>query len=353
MKDGMNAIKQTLRKILPVISILLLLIIAQNGWAQKIDTIYFQKGDRITGEVKSLESNYLKLSTNDVSTISIKWNKIDSVKILNNMRIVLEDGQIYYGKLLLSGEDGSCYIWGNIGDPRLTPLTEIVSLSPMKDKFISRLTGNLSSGFSYTKANDNLQLNLNIFLRYLAQKNQIELSYDGILTQQDTLDANQRQSGGVVFKRLLPNNWFLVSGLTGESNSEQKLDLRTSILAGGGKSLVRTYRSTLNIGAGLQATRELSQGDTQNNLEGRIMSSFSMFVYDSPELTFNFSAQLSPSLSNLGRVRADIDSNISWEIFNDFYLKWTFYYSYDSRPLSTAAAKNDWAVSLLGIEYKL
>ncbi len=78
-----------------------------------------------------------------------------------------------------------------------------------------------------------------------------------------------------------------------------------------------------------------------------------MFVYDSPKLTFNISGQISPSLSDLGRVRADIDSNISWEIFHDFYLKWTFYYTYDSRPLSTTAAKNDWAVSLLGIEYKL
>ncbi len=183
-------------------------------------------------------------------------------------------GEIYYGKLLLSGEDGSCYIWGNIGDPRLTPLPEIVSLSPLKDKFFSRLTGTLSSGFSYTKANDNMQVNLDVSVNYLAQKNKIELSYDGILTQQDTLDANQRQSGGVVFRRLLPHNWFLVSGLTGESNSEQELDLRTSFAAGGGKSLVHTYRSTLNIGAGLQATRELSQGDTQNNLEGLIMSEF-------------------------------------------------------------------------------
>jgi hypothetical protein len=34
-------------------------------------------------------------------------------------------------------------------------------------------------------------------------------------------------------------------------------------------------------------------------------------------------------------------------------LKWTFYYSYDSRPLSTTASKSDWAISLLGLEYKL
>ncbi len=149
-----------MRKIIPIISVLLLFL-AVDVRAQKIDTIYLQEGDRITGEVKSLASNYLKLSTNDVGIISIKWNKIDSVKILSKMRIVLGDGQIYYGILLPAGKDGKCYIWGSIGDPRLTPLAEIVGLSRMEDKFFNRLTGTISSGFSYTKANDNMQVNLN------------------------------------------------------------------------------------------------------------------------------------------------------------------------------------------------
>ncbi len=269
------------------------------------------------------------------------------------MRIVLEDGQIFYGKLLPSGEKGSSYIWGSIGDPRLTLLPDVVLLSPLKDKFFARLSGSLSSGFSYTKASDIMQVNLNAAIKYIAQKNQIELNYDGILTHQDTLSPDQRQSGGFVFRRFLSNNWFIVSALNGESNSEQNLDLRTGFALGGGKSLINTNKANLFLGSGLQATREFSKGDVQNSLEGLVAATYSMFIYDSPKLTFNLSGQLAPSLSDLGRVRADVDSNISWEIFHDFYLKWTFYYSFDSRPLSTTAEKNDWAVSLLGIEYKL
>ncbi|MFO7668746.1 MAG: DUF481 domain-containing protein [Bacteroidales bacterium] len=342
-----------MRQTILLIAGFLLILFPDHVRASKIDTIYFQKGDRVTGEVKSLESNHLRLSTNDVSTITIEWNKIDSVKILNNMRIVLENGEIFYGKLMPSGEPGSCYIWGNIGDPLLTPLPDIVLLSPLEEKFIDRLSGTLSSGFSYTKASDIMQVNLNGTVTYLAQKNQVELSYDGILTLQDTLEATQRQSGGVVFRRILPRNWFLASELNGESNSEQNLDLRTTFSFGGGNSVVNTNRTSLRVGVGLQATRELSGGDRQNSLEGLLGGSYSMFIYDSPEVTINISGKLSPSLSDLGRVRADTDSNIKWEVFHDFFLKWTFYYSFDSRPLSTTAEKNDWAVSLLGIEYKL
>ncbi len=340
-----------MRQIIPIISLLLILI-SENAWASKIDTIYLQHGDRITGEVKSLENNYLKLSTDDLSTISIQWNKIDSVKILNNMKIVFENGLIFYGKLMPSGKDGSCYIWANIGEPRLTPLSEIVLLYPFEDKLIDRLTGKLSTGGSYTKANDIMQINLNAAVTYLAEKNQLELSYDGNLTLQDTVDASERQSGGLIFRRLLPRNWFLVSELSFESNSEQDLDLRTSFSFGGGNSLVNTNKSVLRIGGALQGSRELSQQDTQNSIEAVLGAGYSLFVYDSPKITFNFASKLSPSLSDLGRIRADIDSNISWEMFHDFYLKWTFYYTYDSKPLSTTASKNDWAVTLLGIEYK-
>ena len=190
-----------MRQIITIISLILLFIAKDACASSKIDTIYLQHGDRITGEVKSLENNYLKLSTDDLSTISIKWNNIDSVKILNNMRIVFDDGQIVYGKLMPSGKDGSCYIWSNIGEPRLKLLSEIVLLSPLEKKFVDRLNGSLSTGGSYTKAKDILQLNLNAAVKYLAEKNEYEISYDGNLTLQDTLDASERQSGGLTFRR--------------------------------------------------------------------------------------------------------------------------------------------------------
>ena len=79
--------------------------------AQKIDTVFFQNGDKLTGEVKVLENNKLKLSTNDAGTVMVEWNKIDSVKILNSMRIEMADGRVMYGILLTAGINGSCYIW--------------------------------------------------------------------------------------------------------------------------------------------------------------------------------------------------------------------------------------------------
>ncbi len=58
-----------------------------------------------------------------------------------------------------------------------------------------------------------------------------------------------------------------------------------------------------------------------------------------------------PSLNDWERVRTNVESTLSREVFEDFFLKWTMYHTYDSHPLSETASKTDWAISLLGLEY--
>jgi hypothetical protein len=336
-----------------IILTLATVFVSFNLQAAKIDTIYFQSGDRITAEVKYLENNQLKLSTNEAGSVFVEWDMVDSVKILNTMRIVMDDGQIMYGKILPAGEAGKCFIWSSLGDPYLVDLVHIISLAPMKDKFLGRLSGSLSSGFSYVKATQITQMNFDGSIEYQAEKNHLELSYSGLFSLDSTKGFSQNQTGGATFIRLLPNKWFLLSQFTLESNSEMDLDLRTSVTAAAGYSFVRTNRSYLYAALGLLANRELSKGDGQNNLEADLTAMYSVFIFDDPEVSFNLTAELIPSLSSLGRVRTNIDTSLKWEIFNDFYLKWTFWHNHDSKPLSTTAAKDDWAVTLIGVEYKL
>ena len=333
----------------------LLLLYATNSllFASKIDTVYLQRGDRITGEVKSLENNYLRLSTDDVGTVKVEWNKIDSVKILNSMRIELEDGQIMYGKLLTAGIKGSCYIWRRVGEPLLMELIHIVYLSPSEERFIDRLNGSISSGFSYVKASDVLQMNFNGSVEYLAEKNLGQLFYDGLITQDSTSRTTQRHHGGASFRRILPKNWFLITTVSLESNSELELDLRSNFGLGGGNSLVRTNFTNFYLAGGLQFNRETSKGVEQFNLEAVFVTDYSVFIYDDPEVSFSINANVIPSLNDLGRVRSNITSDLRWEIFTDFFMKWSVYYTYDSKPLSETAAKSDWAITMLGIEYKL
>ena len=80
------------------------------------------------------------------------------------------------------------------------------------EQFVERLGGSLSAGFSYAKASNVMNVNLNGSVQYLAEKNHLELSYNGNYTQ-DEGSPTQSQYGEVTFRRILPRKWFLASFL--------------------------------------------------------------------------------------------------------------------------------------------
>ena len=333
-------------------SIICLSIAGSLHASSKIDTIYFQSGDRLTGEVKSLEKDILRVSTDDAGTVRVEWDKVDSVCVKNIMRITKANGEILFGQMFPTGIRRQVWVETAGENKHMVPLDSIVEILPSKERFLDRLDGAVSTGISYTKASEVLQFDFSGAIKYRARQNLMDLDYNAILTRESDLETSQRQNGGFSFTHVLPKKWFIMARLMAESNSELQLDLRTTFGLGGGNNLVQTNRSRLYTAAGALINREYTASGDQNNFEGVAMLNYSIFIYDSPEVSFNFDGNLIPSFNNLGRVRSEIDASLRWEILNDLFLKGTFYNSFDNRPVVETAEVNDWAVTF-GLEYKL
>ncbi len=64
----------------PRVYTLILLLIAMPAFgAPKTDVVIFKNGDRLTGEVKSLERGRLRFNTDATGTNSIEWDVIASL----------------------------------------------------------------------------------------------------------------------------------------------------------------------------------------------------------------------------------------------------------------------------------
>ena len=342
-------------KITPRICLVLgALLYASSGAlaSSKIDTIYFQEGDRVTGEVKSLEKDLLRVSTDDAGTVKFEWSKVDSVCIKNVLRISLANGEILFGQLFPAGTAKRIRIIDEGHEVMTVPLDSIVELAQSEERIVDRLDGVLSTGVSYTKASEVFQFDFSGKIQYRAKRNLLDADYYAILTSQGEIETTQRQSGGVTFTRILPRKWFVLARLLAESNSELQLDLRTTFGLGGGNNLIQTNSSRLYLAAGTLVNREYTAGGDQNNVEGIAVLNYSIFIYDSPEVSFNFNGTVIPSINNPGRIRSELDTSLRWEMFDDLYLKGTFYNSFDNRPVVETASINDWALTL-GLEYKL
>lgn len=341
-----------MKKFRPIIIVLLLLFCFEGikAASSKIDTVYFQHGDRITGELISLNKGILKLKTNDVGTVSIEWQNVDSMYILNPLRIIKHNGGILYGQLFPSGKNKVCMLLDEEGKISEVELVAIVELIKLEKRILDRISGTLSSGYSFIKATGVSQLDLTGNIDYKGEKVVFSANYNIVLTDDGT-ETTQRQSGGASFDRILPQNWSLQGKVLGESNSQFKLDLRTSVISAVSYNFIRSNRQILQSAIGLSLNQEFSGSLSQGNIEGLVGLKYSLFIIDSPEITFNFDGYLLPGLNHLGRLRSETDADLKWEMFNDFYLKWSLFYSYDNEPLSGVDIHADWGTTL-GLEFK-
>ena len=62
-------------------------------------------------------------------------------------------------------------------------------------------------------------------------------------------------------------------------------------------------------------------------------------------MTIDAQCILYPGITDWGRVRMDLQVNMSYEFFKYFNVGLSFYDSYDNRPSEKAASKNDFGLS--------
>jgi hypothetical protein len=79
--------------------------------------------------------------------------------------------------------------------------------------------------------------------------------------------------------------------------------------------------------------------------------SFEAFRFDHPRLNSSLSLAVLPSVTDFGRVRAEFNGRIRYEIFKDFYITLHVFDHFDSRPGGSKdnpdeVSKNDYGIEL-------
>ena len=97
--------------------------------------------------------------------------------------------------------------------------------------------------------------------------------------------------------------------------------------------------------------RENTVGNpTSTTLEAIISSSYYLFIYDEPKTDITIEFNILPNLSTKGRVRSDLNVNAKYELIKDLTINLTYYFSYDTKPVSETASRSDWGINF-GVGY--
>jgi hypothetical protein len=67
------------------------------SFARKTDVVNLNNGDKITGEVKYLRVGILTFKTDNMETVSIRWNKIKNIETKKIFEVEVADGRVFFG----------------------------------------------------------------------------------------------------------------------------------------------------------------------------------------------------------------------------------------------------------------
>lgn len=321
--------------------------------APKTDVIVFKNGDRLTGEVKSLERGRLRFNTDATGTISIEWDDIASLESDQNIQVETEEGSRYLGHISRAGEASQTVVETESG-PLALDSASVVLMTPIEERGVSRLDGDITAGYNFAKSSQIQQLHFGLDVNYRTETRILSLEADATTSDSSGTETNQRQSLDLDYTRLLQDRWLFGGAVLLDRNDELGIDLRTSIGIGGGRIMRQSNSTNLAIQGGLQLSRENTSGGTssEDTVEAFASLHWDWFRYDSPELDLSTELKLIPNLTETGRVRGEFDISLKWEMIDDLFWQLSFYDSYDSDPVVTGAEKNDYGINTsLGYDF--
>lgn len=319
--------------------------------AAKTDIVFLKNGDRITGEVKTLERGKLEFSTDHMGTVFIEWEDIREIISATGQSVELANGQRFYGPLEKSESTDLVMVSTEKG-PVGVGVQDVVSMYPVESSFWERLDISASLGFTWDKASSVGKYNIGVDTEYRNPRFITRARLSSEVTTQDGRDDTSRASFDISHLVYRRNKRYhqIFAGL--ETNDELGIDLRTIIGAGYGWVPIRSQRNWFSFGAGLAVNNEVPvAGEAETNLEAVGNLTYDYYKYSTPERRFRVNLLIFPSLTDFGRWRATFDTNFSWEIVNDFYWKMEVYASYDSDPVSIQASSSDYGV-ISSLAYK-
>jgi hypothetical protein len=324
---------------------LLLVLDAAATWAEKTDIIRLKNGDRITGEVKKLERGRLTVKTDHMGTLQIEWPQVAEVTSKHTFEVETEAGLLYLGSLAPGEEGGRIAVAGEVASVALEQL-DVVAIAPIKQTFWGKVDGSLNLGFSATQANSTRQLTFGLDASRRTHKRESDATANVILTNQETSEETRRADFTATQKWIFARRWFAAGFTQLQSNEELGLKLRTLVGGVSGRRLIQTDHRTLAVFAGLAGSRETFINEPgSSSLEAALGLEFDTYTFEDPEIDFTAALTLFPSLTQWGRVRAELNASARRELVKDFFVNLTLLESYDSDPPADAK-ENDVAVTM-------
>ena len=324
-----------------ILCFLLVLVTMPLFAREKNDVLVMKNGDRMTCEVKGLETGVLYVSFDYIDgTTSVDWSKVARLESKQSFLVKTEDGSVHTGTIQTvetsAGRPVRIQVVENAAHESELDRSKIITMLGTSDKIWQRFNGQVSFGLNYSKGNQSTQYSLGSQTAYVRERWSAQANFNSNLSSSNSATSSTRNELTVIPQRLLRwNNWFYAGMGDFLQSSVQGISLQTSLGGGVGRYLKNTNRTSISVlgGAVWQNTRYQQSAVAANNpnLAAALVYANANFFRFS-KTNFSVTGVLLPAISDPGRVHFNANASYYVKLFGN--LKWnaTFYGNWDNRP---------------------
>ena len=305
-------------------------------FAAQADQIVLSNGDRITGQIVESDAETLKVTTEFIGDIEIKWEAVAEISSDDKVFISSKDGQVLVGPVKTRGE--SFRVETAQSGAIEVPKSEVAAVRNEESQAaheaeVERLrnpkltdfwSGFFDTGFSLTAGNAETKSFTNAARAdRTTQRDKISVYATTIFSQNsttgETLTTANAIRGGTRYDVNVSEKMFTFGFLDLEFDEFQSLDLRSVVGGGLGYHLKKSDRTTWDFFSGASLNQEFFDNDITRRSGELVLGE---------ELVFNFSEKSSwshrialyPNMSQTGEFRLQFDTSLNSDIWK--WLGW-------------------------------
>jgi uncharacterized protein DUF481 len=308
---------------------------------EKSDVLVMRNGDRLTCEIKSLDSDTLSISLDYAAgTVSINWGKVDHIESKQLFLVKTMDGVVYSGTLATPSTPGArpakIEVFETPTDKVELEQNHIIHMEQTDLSFLRRINGQIGLSSIYNKGNQSAQYNLNADAAYPRERWSAAVSYSSSFssnTGSSPVTRNQTQLNAQRLARW--NNWYYAGLVEFLQSSEQGIQLQSTFGGGIGRYLKNTNNTMISIYSGvawenIAYHEQVIPASNQQVTSALIVGEMQLFRFDKTNL--NLTAIVLPALSKPGRVHTNLNIAYYIKLWSKFTWNLSFYGNWDNQP---------------------
>jgi small nuclear ribonucleoprotein (snRNP)-like protein len=198
--------KDRFRAVLALLSVIAIAL-TQPAMGADNDVVVMNNGDRLSGELKSLERGKLRFKTAATDTIAIEWDEVARLQSEQNIQIETEEGDRYLGPLVAADSTGILAVRA-AGQRIELNADRVVAMHPIEARGLERVDGEIRAGYNFAKASEVQQAQFGLSVEARTEIRTFNLDVSSAQSSSQDNESSQRHSLDFSYRRHWPDRWL-------------------------------------------------------------------------------------------------------------------------------------------------